>query len=801
VSSPGGEFQLGSAFVDVNLRDHTREDEARIRQRLESSDPVKFRVDVDRGSVTRAAQQARREFQSNVDKDKPKLGVAADRVSAREAGEDAAHQFRKGAEDAPSPKLRVTGDNARSTAAGGQAGRQAGQEFGRQAGLSISQSAKLWTGAILGATPLLGAAMAAGMVTAVIGMAAAVSSQSPAVRSAFRGLKDDAVAEINTLATATEGVFTRQIGIIDRSVGGLGSRIGASIQRAEPGIEQVTLGLTEMAGNALPGVLEMVERSEPAMAGMRSFMGATGRAVGNMGHQMAGVSTEVGQNWDTLGVVVERAMGLATKAMVGGTKAMAAHGGEIENTFNNIASTAEGLASGAMGPLGHEVEFLASTLNGLLTVVGPVSNVLGGMGGSLLGTLGIMRLIRRGSDGLTGSLTSLGSSGAAAGAGVGRANPAMGTFAQHMRDVRQEALSVGRPIGSVSAAITTLGQRAPAIGLARGAFLQASSGAIRFSRTAGVAAASGSLLKSGAIGLAGALGGPLGLALGAATVGLALLGDAQQAAADRSAESAEQTKSWTQALQDSNGSLSGAVRAQVMYDVGAQKMSDGTTSVIKGFKSLGLSSDEVFRAITQGGGALDGAHRKLDGLVNAMPPYLRNSVDAASRTGELHKTLNKLSGQFRDAEAAQRALTKAFNVQAAGTTNFAAAQAKLGDSVKGFADAAGDSEKRGQALGIVYDQLHGNALNLTGSQATLRESFDKLRDAGGGFGGVVDRNTGAINAFTDKGMQLTGIVMPLRNAFFSYADALTLAGKNTYEVSSRLQDARNSFVNAAVGPG
>lgn len=89
-----------------------------------------------------------------------------------------------------------------------------------------------------------------------------------------------------------------------------------------------------------------------------------------------------------------------------------------------------------------------------------------------------------------------------------------------MKLQQQLATASGQPIGRVGAAMGALGSHVPVIGKMQMAYRGATDSASHFARTQGVVAGAMSGLKSAGSSLAGFLGGPWGIALAAATIGI-----------------------------------------------------------------------------------------------------------------------------------------------------------------------------------------------------------------------------------------------------------------------------------------
>lgn len=288
--------------------------------------------------------------------------------------------------------------DAESEKAGEDAGRRAGTSFGREFGqrsaLSINQSVGLWTGVIVAAAPVAGAALAAGITGGFIAVSAAAASTSVDVRESFASLKNGALTEVRALGTQTGDIFVHQLDRINASFVGVGTVIAGSVRQAEPAITSLTGGIIDLGGNALPGLLHAVRNSGPTFAGLRQFLGDTGTAAGDLGDTIAGVSQEAGLDFVHLGTIVGSVLGTVNDGIAGATRGFAHHGGEITTTVTNIDQVVTNLGSGAFPILGKGVSFVLGSLNGLLGVLGATGNSLGTVTGIALTTWAAFRVGR-----------------------------------------------------------------------------------------------------------------------------------------------------------------------------------------------------------------------------------------------------------------------------------------------------------------------------------------------------------------------------------------------------------------------
>ncbi len=109
----------------------------------------------------------------------------------------------------------------------------------------------------------------------------------------------------------------------------------------------------------------------------------------------------------------------------------------------------------------------------------------------------------------------------------------------------------------------------------------------------GITRAAGTGLTSAMRGLVGVMGGPWGLALTGVAVGLGLLADRQQKAAERAAAHEQRISDLTEALLASNGAIDANVRAQAAKFLMDTKTADGGQRLVDVMKNAGVSLSEL----------------------------------------------------------------------------------------------------------------------------------------------------------------------------------------------------------------
>ncbi|MFF4507606.1 phage tail tape measure protein [Streptomyces sp. NPDC001401] len=406
----------------------------------------------------------------------------------------------------------------------------------------------------------------------------------------------------------------------------------------------------------------------------------------------------------------------------------------------NLVSSAAGTVSGVLVPIGHTVAWL---VQGFAALPGPVQTAIMAM-----------LLARR----VTPTFVNLGRTVS------GPVTGAFRSFGDQMRVQQQLAAASGQSIGRVGQALAVLQMRIPVVGQMAAAFRSASG------PVAGLTRAIGTGLGGAARGLMGALGGPWGVAIAAAGVGLSMLASHQQKAAQAAAEHQSRINTLTQALRDSNGAVNDSVRAAAAQSIMDTKVFDGKNRLVEVMSKAGVSVRDLTEAYLGQDGGLNALQKRMNETAEANVEWLatqggaakayndqglaaaraadalgsvkgemsqavkdakdladatgsggRSAADAVGPFGKFSDAMRRLSVNTADADTRARALHDALNVLAGGSVNLSAAEARLNRSVS---DAA-ESLKGG------VDQAQGyskSLLNMDGSLSTVTRNGQKLYD-------------------------------------------------------------------------
>lgn len=369
---------------------------------------------------------------------------------------------------------------------------------------------------------------------------------------------------------------------------------------------------------------------------------------------------------------------------------------------------------------------------------------------------------------------------------------AVRNFAEQTASIRSGAAAAGEPISRMGAAIGTLVERSSTLSAARDAFNSASEGADRFGRTAGTAAAAGSLLKSAGSGIVGALGGPFGIVLAGATLGLGLLAGKQEEAARKAEQHKRDVATLADALRESNGAIDDHIRKMQAEAL----QSDG---VADAFKEQGVSLTTLTAATLKQGVEYDNLHQKLENIALANSDLVADpeSGNVTRQFNERGKAAQELIKVLEDYGAKTDAARQKQKELDAAIKNGTASALEATDSGRTFADAMGtladrtaSADDKARALKVALDALSGGQVSLEAAQARVNEQFDRLGDAfdkdvdkSKGFGASLLTSSGHINTANENGRHL-------RDSLDEIATSSVEVAQKQFDMTGSLTDAQ-----------
>lgn len=253
---------------------------------------------------------------------------------------------------------------------------------GRKVGDKLSQGMHL---AIIRNSPLIaagiGAALAAGAPAALAGatalfggIGALAAAQSDRVQSAWLGawqqIKGGAIADASSLVPVYERMADKVAAGFDK----MRPKIRAAFEASGPLVDHFTDSVLRAANNALPGLVRAVERGQPVIEGMGSFLEKLGTGVSDMFDRMSTHSVAAGRVWDSLGDSMAALLPLLGELL--------GQGVELASMVLPMLSGSLGLVLKVATALGPVLPVLAAGF-GAMKIAKSVTGMVGGLAGTL----------------------------------------------------------------------------------------------------------------------------------------------------------------------------------------------------------------------------------------------------------------------------------------------------------------------------------------------------------------------------------------------------------------------------------
>lgn len=384
---------------------------------------------------------------------------------------------------------------------------------------------------------------------------------------------------------------------------------------------------------------------------------------------------------------------------------------------------------------------------------------------------------------------------------------------ESMDSIQAGAVGAGEPVSRLSAGVQALAERSPALAGMRDAFHGAADGAGAFGKAAGIAAAAGSGIKSAASGLVGALGGPFGLAIAGASLGLGLLAGNQEEAARRAEEHRKDVDSLTSALRDSDGAITDSIRSQRAQEL----QSRGTAEQ---FKGLGVDLTELTAATLKQGSAYDDLHDKLHAIALANSDLVadpasgnitRQFNDQGIAANNMIKILEDYGSKIDEAQRKQKELREAVKNGTASMLDASDSGRTFAKALKDLAQNAGSADDKARSLKDILDAFSGGQVGLDEALSHVNEQFDRLRDSfttngtaaevaalkAKGFGDTLLTSAGRINTTTENGRRLRDSLEEITTSTVNVAQRTFDMTGSIDAAKQVVQDARDRFIAMA----
>jgi hypothetical protein len=260
---------------------------------------------------------------------------------------------------------------------------------------------------------------------------------------------------------------------------------------------------------------------------------------------------------------------------------------------------------------------------------------------------------------------------------------------------------------------------------------------------AGSVAAVGRGVASAASGLVGALGGPFGIAIAAATIGLGFLVSAQADAAQAAAEHKAQIQTLTDALVESGGAIDDNVRKQVGLDLKQRDINDNAVK-------FGVNTSRMIDAITKGGTAASDFEKDLSGVADQLVSSNGLTDTQASSLRELQTELLKSGGSANSS----RLLIE-----------------QLANSWQQNTGASDEAKNAFKAQLVQFADLVGGYKNAKNDFGTAAQDQQEIADAQDAATSATDRHTRALKALQDQVLGQIDKDLAYRQSLQSLAEA------------------------------
>ena len=291
-------------------------------------------------------------------------------------------------------QLDRIGDNTETSA------RRSGNKIARALLNPVVIQLGLLPGVAAASAALGGAAL--GALTIGFGAMAAVALKgNDDIKSSFKDLwgeiKDDtkqAAAQLQPYGIEIARDFWTGWKTIQPQLAGIFSALG-------PQIKSLADGVVGLATNAMPGLLQSVRQSGPAVRGLQSLLEQAGTGIGQMFEQISNHSLDMNQGLQSVGAMLSSLFNNLGRLIGNFASAWSAIAPQFSRVFDKLLDAINNFVSGGLTSFVAGMKPLLGVVESFLNVVGPLADILGGMGGWLLSAAAGWKLLA-GAVGLAG---------------------------------------------------------------------------------------------------------------------------------------------------------------------------------------------------------------------------------------------------------------------------------------------------------------------------------------------------------------------------------------------------------------
>ncbi|WP_435173306.1 phage tail tape measure protein [Actinacidiphila sp. bgisy145] len=311
------------------------------------------------------------------------------------------------------------------------------------------------------------------------------------------------------------------------------------------------------------------------------------------------------------------------------------------------------------------------------------------------------------------------------------------------------------------------------------------------------------------------LGGPWGIAIAGAMIGLDQLAKKHQQAAQAEADHQQRISSLAEAIQQSNGAIDANVRATAAQTLQDAKLKDGKTALMDVMDKSGVSLTQLTDAYLGGSSGMD----KLIASVSATAAATlkaKGPMDATTQAQvKALQALKDMSGEVPDAIKKQKDLAAATKAGGTAADGANSPTSRLQDAISTLGDSSSDAATKASALHTALDLLSGGELDVQAAVADMNQSVLDLNstwkdgvDKSKGWKDQLLQVDGSLNTTSENGQDLFNKLQALNQSTasaaqstYDYANANGESSTALKQAEARMQTAYDAAVKAAKGFG
>lgn len=276
----------------------------------------------------------------------------------------------------------------------GNSAQRAGDRIDKAGSLAIKSMLGIEAAGIASGLAITGALAGAPLLFGAI--AAAAVSGNKEVQDSFKNLASEVKSDVKSLAEPLAGDFVdiaNDLSVAWEQRFAPALRMAFSDPRTMSGVKGLVTGVTQLASNAMPGLLTMLHRSEPAIEGVRSALADTGIGFSEFAINISESSDSAGRIMSGFGRITSDVLGDVGSLLARLSDSVAPQMGQIEQALDATTNSALGLATNALPVLSSASGATLGVLNSVLGVLEPISGTLGTGLGLALAAAGGWRVL------------------------------------------------------------------------------------------------------------------------------------------------------------------------------------------------------------------------------------------------------------------------------------------------------------------------------------------------------------------------------------------------------------------------